>query len=300
MTGVGLVPDGPSVVAIGGGHGLAASLRALRRVAGSLVGVVTVADDGGSTGRLREHMDQPAVGDLRRCVSALADPDGFWGDALEHRFGGGDLDDHALGNIIVYGLAQSGLDFLAACDEIQRLAGCVGRILPASIEPVRLSATLRESGRLVEGQVAVATTGPVERLHLHPDAPAVPDEVVGAIAAADMVVLGPGSLFTSVIAAASVPAIADAVAASSARKVWVANLSPQKHETTGFTLDDHLAALAAHGVAVDVALRHPGALEVISPTVPVVEAKVATDDGLAHHPERLAKALTDLVSGAIG
>lgn len=286
---------GRRIVAIGGGHGLAATLRALRRLDAEPTAIVTVADDGGSTGRLRTTMALPAAGDLRRCIAALADPESLWGSAIEHRFSGGDLDDHALGNIVLYGLTELTGDFLAAVDEVQRLAGCRGRVLPATCEPVQLSATLLEGGRTVSGQVAVATTGPVDRLRLHPEDPAAPKSAVSAISDAEIVVLGPGSLFTSVLAAATVPAISDALNSTSAHRVWIANLREQRHETTGFDLADHVAALSRHGIVVDCVLADPGGLVPGHLEAPVVWAPLAGPRGSVHDELQLATALADLV-----
>ncbi len=215
------VAGGPAVVALGGGHGLAVALRAARRYAGSLTAVVTVADDGGSSGRLRRELGVLPPGDLRRCLVALAGDDTLWASAFEHRFAGGELDGHALGNLVLVGLTQTLGSFTLALEEAGRLLGAVGTVLPATDQPVVLHATAREpvsqggdrSLRRVEGQVAVANTPGIRRVALEPADPAPPAAVLDALASADQVVLAPGSLYTSVLPPLLVPATRAAIAA---------------------------------------------------------------------------------------
>lgn len=297
--------SGPRVVALGGGHGLAASLQAARTYAGAITAVVSVADDGGSSGRLRaEWPDLPAPGDVRRCLCALADPGSALARTLEHRFaeGEGGLGGHAFGNLLLASLTRELGSFTAAVDEVARLVGAVGRVLPATVGPVALEARLRADhlvgvagGSRVVGQVAVQNAHGVAGISLSPARPASPPAVAAAIAAADQVVIGPGSLFTSVLAAAVVPAVRQALAATSARRVYVANLAPQEPETAGFTLADHLGALAAHDIAVDVVLAHGDASPASGPGPVVVTRPLADDRGLVHHPARLGAALSALV-----
>jgi uncharacterized cofD-like protein len=289
-----LTTEGPAVVALGGGHGLAATLAAVRRYASAVTAVVSVADDGGSSGRLRQAFDIPAPGDLRRCLVALADPTSPWAGFFEHRFDAGELEGHALGNLVIAGLASALGDFTAALDEAGRLVGCTGRVLPASTNPVVLKADA--AGGAVEGQVKVSSTGRISAVSIvPPDAPAHP-AVVAAIAAADQVILGPGSLFTSVLAAAVVPEVTKALAATSAQTVYVCNLRPQLPETDGFDVGDHVSALADHGVHPDVVLCHPGTLARGDCPVEVVEREMATATALAHDPVLLATALAALAS----
>ncbi len=289
----------PRVVALGGGHGLAATLQAARRYAGDLCAIVSVADDGGSSGRLRAAFGIPAPGDLRRCLVALADPTSPWTTAFEHRFGAGGLEGHAFGNLVIAGLAEATGDFLAALREAGRVLGAAGRVLPATREPVTLKAAVRAregaGGTSVEGQVAVQETGGIETVSLVPSDPEPPQEALEALAAADQVVLGPGSLFTSVLAVVAVPALRQALATTPGRKVYVCNLRPQHPETTGYDVAAHVAALTNHGLKVDVVLCHPGALPRGDLAVDCVERPIARPDGLAHDPVRLAAALADLV-----
>ena len=260
----------PAVVALGGGHGLSATLRAARRYAGDITAIVSVADDGGSSGRLRSAVGIPAPGDLRRCLVALAD-DSLWADVFEHRFNAGELEGHAFGNLLIAALADYTGDFEAALYETGRLLGLEGRVFPATCEPVVLKAEVE--GASVEGQVAVSKAGRISGVSLIPPDPPSPKGALEAIAGADQVVIGPGSLYTSVLAVVAVPAIREALAATHAYKVYVCNLRPQEPETSGFDVAAHVAALAAHGLQADVVLCHPGAL-------PTGEVDVA----VTHHP----------------
>lgn len=289
-------PDGPRVVAIGGGHGLAATLRAARRYAGRITAVVSVADDGGSTGRLRETLGVVALGDLRRCLSALADETSMLGASLEYRFPAGDLAGHPVGNVLLAGLAATAPDLVSALDEVARSVGAVGRVLPTSTEPVTLIGTGALRHDRLEGQTTVQNAEGVSRVSLEPADPASPKAVVEAIEAADQIIVGPGSLFTSVLAAAIVPAVREALQDSTARRVYVCNLRPQPPETAGFTVADHVDALAAHGVPVDVVLCHDGGE--LPEGRPLrwerVVREIARPDGGIHDPVLLGAALADL------
>ena len=186
---------GPRVVAVGGGHGLAASISAVRRYAGDVTAIVSVADDGGSSGRLREALGISPPGDLRRCLVAMGDPDSLWARAFEHRFDAGELEGHSLGNVVIAGLSATTGDFLAALEEAARLVGVGpgGRVLPATAHPVVLEAE-GESGT-VRGQLAVATgtaAGRIKRVSILPADAGTPPAALAAVAEADQVVVGPG------------------------------------------------------------------------------------------------------------
>ncbi len=282
------------VVAIGGGHGLAATLAAVRRYADDISAIVTVADDGGSSGRLRDAFGIPAPGDLRRCLVALAPADSLWTAAFEHRFAAGELQGHAFGNLVIAGLADATGDFSVALAEAGRLLGAVGRVLPATAEPVVLKAVMGDGAESVSGQVAIAKAGRIAGVSLVPADAAPPPAVLEVLAAADQVVIGPGSLFTSVLAVVAVPAIRDALAETPARKVYVCNLREQLPETSGYDVAAHVDALRAHGLEVDVVLHHQGGLPVGRTNVPCVERPVAREGGAVHDPELLAAALEDL------
>ena len=284
--------NGPRVVALGGGHGLASSLLAVRRYAGEVTAVVSVADDGGSSGRLRTALGIPPPGDLRKCLIALGDSSSLWGRALDHRFGAGELDGHALGNLLIAGLAITSGDFITALDEAGRLVGAVGSVLPAPNSPVVLAAEAA-CGR-VEGQVAIARTAHITRVEACPDDVEPPPAVLDAIGAADQVVIGPGSLYTSVLAVVVVPAIGDALKRTSARKVYVCNLRPQVPETEGYDVAAHLAALARHGLEVDEVVCDPSRLEEGHVSVPCHRADLALADGSGHDPAKLGGILASL------
>lgn len=297
---------GPAVVALGGGHGLATALRAVRRYAGSITAVVSVADDGGSSGRLRRDLGVPPPGDIRRCLVALAGGDstdgGVWSQAFEHRFRGGELEGHALGNLVLVGLTETLGSFPDALDEAGRLLKAVGRVVPATVEPVVLKAEVGSAaGEIVEGQVAVANSRGIRRVELVPaDVAATPD-AVEAILAADQVVYAPGSLYTSVLPVLCVNGLRDAIAATPAQVVQVANLRAQVPETSGMDVADHLAAVLAHGARVDTLVYDTGeglpvdVRRLAAFDVRAVRAPVARADGLAHDHAQLARALCALL-----
>lgn len=285
--------DGPAVVALGGGHGLAATLRAGRRYAGELTGVVSVADDGGSSGRLRSELGVPAPGDVRRCLSALAGEDTLLVRSLEHRFRGGALHGHAVGNLLLAGLTVTSGDFTAAVEEVARLVGARGRLVPATTRPVTLVAD-SDAGTLV-GQVTIERASGIHDLRFDPTEPDAPAAAVEAIERCAQVVLGPGSLFTSVLAAAVVPAVRDAISRSRAQRVYVANVANDKGEARGFGLAEHLTAIAAHGVEVDVVLAPSGTSGTATAALPVVTADIAAPDGWGHDPVKLGDALAALL-----
>lgn len=311
-------PEGGSrseknVVAIGGGHGLARALAALRLLDVEPTAIVTVADDGGSSGRLRRDLDIIAPGDLRMALLTLARTRGL-ADALGHRFAQGELAGHALGNLLLVALAErADGDFVAALDEAGRLLDCAGRVLPATTTPVQLKA--RVAGGQLDGQVRVGTAAsPIEAVWLEPGDPPACPEAVAAIEAADVLLLGPGSLFTSVVAALLVPEIGSAVAAARATVIQVLNITTQPGETTGFDRPAHVDALIAHvpDLVVDVAIVHDGPTglgdgEPIGGTLqhPAVRSVVTadlltrTDDGRpawGHDPARLAAALRPVLA----
>jgi uncharacterized cofD-like protein len=292
------------VVAVGGGHGLAASLRAGRLYAGALTGIVSVADDGGSSGRLRRQLGIVPPGDLRKCLVALADDEALLAQVFEERFDADadELTGHALGNLIIAGLMACAGDVQVGLDEAARLLGVSGRIVPAATEPVVLKAS--SEGGDIEGQTAVAGTAHIGRVSVIPADARAPQAATDALAAADQIVIGPGSLFTSVLAAVAVPGIAEGIRRATAagvgtgrpRTVYVANLRPEPAETEGFDVADHVAALVAHGITVDAVVADTTAIALGSLTVPVFDRPLAKSNGLAHDPVRLASALAGLVN----
>lgn len=247
--------DGPAVVALGGGHGLAASLQALRRVTNRLTAVVTVADDGGSSGRLRAEFGVLPPGDLRMALAALCGDDTWgrtWERVIQHRFAGsGDLGGHSLGNMLITALWQNTSDPVEGLDWVAALLEAQGRVLPCSLTPLEMVAEIRgddpfapEEVRTVRGQVAVASTaGQVLRIGLEPaDAPGCA-EAISAVASADAIVLGPGSWFTSLMPHLLLRDLHDAIVASPAQRILVLNLDPQRGETSHFSAHAHLEVL---------------------------------------------------------
>ncbi|WP_410669433.1 gluconeogenesis factor YvcK family protein [Amycolatopsis sp. cmx-4-68] len=249
-------------VALGGGHGLHATLSAVRRVTPDVTAIVTVADDGGSSGRLRRELGLLPPGDLRQAFAAFAAEDGgtLWAEVFQHRFGGdGALAGHAVGNLLLAGLFEVLGDPVAALDEACRLMGVSGRVLPMSPEPLEIEGQVSgldsenpSALRTIRGQVAVASTpGQVQRVSLRSPGrsgrpPLACEEAVEAVLGADVVFLGPGSWFTSVLPHLLVPGLHDALVKTTATKVLVLNLVPQPGETAGFSPERHLDVLFEH------------------------------------------------------
>lgn len=295
------------IAAIGGGHGLSRTLTALRDMDDvEVTAIVTVADDGGSSGRLRRDFGVIPPGDMRKALASLT-VDRRWADWLEYRFGRGDLAGHALGNLMMVSLADvlEG-DLLGALDAIGRMVGARGRVVPATLESVHLVAD-GERGTTF-GQVAIARSSGHARVRLEPDAPMATPAAVAAIADADLVILGPGSLFTSILPNVIVPGIAAALAETPARVVLVGNLREQPGETEGLDLAAHLDVLAAHlpERPVDVLIAHDGptprgpgsTLEPVAghPHVRTVEVRNLLDGRDGHDPARLADAISSVLA----
>ena len=235
---------GPRVVAIGGGKGLAQALQAMTRYAGSITAIVTVADDGGSSGRLAPALEIPPPGDIRRCLIALTPEDSVWRRLFEYRFESADVSGHSLGNLIIASLADLEGDFEAALRASQRLLGSAGVVVPVSPERLHLKGIV--DGVETDGQVAVALAhGKVDSLWVEPRAAGASDSALEAIAEAEQIVLGPGSLYTSILATLVVPGVTEAINSSRARLVYVANLITQNAETLGMDAADHLDGLLA-------------------------------------------------------
>lgn len=305
----------PRIVALGGGHGLYATLSAARRLTPHVTAVVTVADDGGSSGRLRSELDVVPPGDLRMALAALASdsPHGrLWATIIQHRFGGsGALAGHPIGNLLLAGLDEVLADPVAALDELGRVLGVKGRVLPMCPIGLQIEADVAglerdpRMSRVIRGQVAVATTpGKVRRVRLLPGDPPATRQAVDAVMSADLVVLGPGSWFTSVIPHVLVPGLMAALKATPARRAVVLNLAAEPGETAGFSAERHLHVLAQHApgfavhdIIVDAA-RVPSQRErdQLCRTASLLEAAVTFADVARpgtplHDPARLAAAL---------
>jgi uncharacterized cofD-like protein len=239
--------SGPKIVAIGGGTGLSTLLRGLKAHSSNLTAIVTVADDGGSSGRLRRSLHVPPPGDFRQCIAALADTEPLMQGLFEYRFGdGGELGGHAFGNLFIVAMTGITGSFVGALQASSRVLKVAGRIVPSTLAHVTLFAEL-EDDRVLAGESAVPKgQSPIRRVFLEPAAPAAYPEAVRAILEADLVVLGPGSLYTSVLPNLLVPEIAAALEATQAPVLYVANVATQPGETDGYGLAEHVAALRRH------------------------------------------------------
>jgi uncharacterized cofD-like protein len=316
-------PQNRRVVALGGGHGLHASLSGLRRVTRDLTAIVTVADDGGSSGRLRREFGVLPPGDLRMALAALCGDDEWgttWSRLIQYRFAGtagegsSGLGGHAVGNVLIVGLWELLGDTVQGLDWVGRLLGAHGRVLPMAAVPLDLAAEVEGADpdrpdelSIVHGQVACATTtGRVRSVTLIPaDPPACP-EAVQAIGEADWVVLGPGSWFTSVLPHLLVPDLATALVGTRARRLVALNLAPQPGETEGFSPHAHLEVLARHApdLAIDVVLADraaaSGSIHELEKAARrcgarLVLADLAVADGSPRHdPLRLAGAFAQI------
>ena len=238
---------GPRIVAIGGGTGLSTLLRGLKGYSANITAIVTVADDGGSSGRLRQQLGMAPPGDIRNCIAALADAEPLMTQLMQYRFPpGSGLDDHAFGNLFIAAMTAVTGDFEEAVRESNRVLAVRGQVLPATSVPLNLQATLA-SGRKLRGQVAIShAEEPIERVSIEPDDVRASQEAIEQILEADMVVIGPGSLFSSVLPNLLISDIRDAVAAAGGMRVYVCNVATQPGETGSFSAARHLEALIDH------------------------------------------------------
>ncbi|WP_445227752.1 gluconeogenesis factor YvcK family protein [Corynebacterium sp. H128] len=313
------------MVCLGGGHGLFQTLRAARILqVPNIQAIVTVADDGGSSGRIRRELGQIPPGDLRMALSALARDDAegmMWEQLLQHRFAGtGALAGHAVGNLLIAGLTDVLGNETAALDVVAKLTRSYGRVLPMCAQPLEIEAEvagLSDDPRLIRnlrGQVAVATTpGEVRRVRLLPDRPPASLEALAAIQDADLLTIGPGSWFTSVIPHILVPDIVAAINESQALRVVILNLSNTQLETTGFSIERHVHMLRQHAPELRVdrflldrampidstALSHlERAAAAMGAVVQVDDVRKFRDNGEVtdrHAPEKLARSLLRLM-----
>ncbi|MGK2850357.1 MAG: gluconeogenesis factor YvcK family protein [Candidatus Limnocylindrales bacterium] len=312
---------GPRIVAIGGGTGLSVLLRGLKEYTSHLTAVVTVADDGGSSGVLRDQLGIPPVGDIRNCIAALADVEPLMSDLLQYRFPGTDggdaspespgLGGHPVGNLLLAAMtALEGGDFEEGVRQINRILAVRGQVVPVTATPLTLHARCRD-GTTVDGQSLIMRTPGIERVWLSPPDVLASEDALEAIAEADLIVLGPGSLYTSILPSLLIPSVREAILSAAALRVYVCNVATQAGETSGLDLAGHVEALIAHTAPglVDVVLandrfdaRVPSAWlgETVRATRPVdlsATPRVVFDDVIdpdnAHHHEsaRLATAL---------
>jgi uncharacterized cofD-like protein len=246
----------PKVVALGGGHGLAATLTALRSITERITAVVTVADNGGSSGRLREEFPIMPPGDLRMALAALCADDAWgrnWAEIMQYRFtSDGAMNGHALGNLLLAALWDRDEDVVTGLDQVGALLKVVGRVLPMTAEPLDIEATFDNNGRKIEavGQVAVATTtGRLIELRMKPENPTTRPEVLAALADADWITMGPGSWFSSVLPHLLVPSLQRAIIESPAKKILLLNLDSNKDQATageyaGYSPREHCEILS--------------------------------------------------------
>lgn len=236
---------GLKVVALGGGHGLAITLKAVQSYASEITAIVAVADDGGSSGRLTSGLGIPPPGDIRRCLLALTPDVSLWSELFAYRFSGGDIEDHSLGNLLLAALNDITGDFAAAVDAAGRILKTVGRVVPVATEAAELRAIAH--GREIVGQAEITRATGIEAMSIGPDGLTANPAALVAISEADQLILGPGSLYTSLMAVLLVPGIAEAWQNSRAHRLFVLNLIDQAGETLGLSGSDHLRILASFG-----------------------------------------------------
>ena len=312
------VSPGLKVVALGGGHGLAANLSALRTFVSDLTAIVTVADNGGSSGRLRSELGVLPPGDLRQALAALCRDDEWgrtWAQVLQHRFeSAGELHRHALGNLLIVALWELLGEHVEGLDWVGRLLGAQGRVLPMAAVPLDIAAQVRGADErypdevaTVRGQVEVASTsGLVESVQLMPSDPPACPEAIEAVHAADWVILGPGSWYTSVLPHLLVPELQTALTKATARRCVTLNLTPQLGETEGFSSSTYLEVLAVHApdLQIDVVLADTNGvvdLPMLEETVNGLGAELVVADVAAHGTEgrhdvaRLAQAYATIM-----
>ncbi len=315
---------GPRIVAIGGGTGLSTLLRGLKEHTSNLTAVVTVADDGGSSGVLREELGIPPVGDIRNCIAALADAEPLMNELLQYRFPAVDgappagapdapgLAGHAVGNLLLAAMtAIEGGDFEEGVRRLNRILAVRGQVVPVTATPLTLHARTR-AGQTVDGQSHIMRTADIERVWISPDAVRASEDALLAIAEADLIVLGPGSLYTSLLPSLLVPTIRDAVLAATAPRLFVCNVATQEGETEGFALARHVTTLVEHtapgfadvvlannrfdarapaGWSAETVRLHWPPSGLASPPRLVLDDIVDPDNAHHHDPARLAAAV---------
>lgn len=307
----------PRVVALGGGHGLAATLRALRSVTDKITAVVTVADNGGSSGRLREEFPIMPPGDLRMALAALCADDAWgrdWAEIMQYRFTSeGPLDGHAVGNLLLAALWDRDEDVVVGLDRVGALLKVVGRVLPMTAEPLDIEATFLNGSERIEaiGQVAVATTpGRLVELRMKPENPTTRPEVLSALAEAEWITMGPGSWFSSVLPHLLVPTLRDAIVASPAKKILLLNLDTNRDdakagEYAGYSPLEHCEILQHYApelrfdlVVADSHLTGRGELAdyLQERGIAYLEADLRDEKVSIHHGgEKLASAFTHIL-----
>jgi uncharacterized cofD-like protein len=238
---------GPKIVAVGGGTGLSMLLKGVKKITNNLTAVVTVGDDGGSSGRLREEMGVLPPGDIRNCIAALADDEDLVTKLFQYRFKTGEgLEGHSFGNLFLTALCSITGDMVRAVKESSNVLSIRGRVLPSTLDDMKLVAEF-EDGRTVRGESNIPEAkGKIKRLYSDPDNCKALEDVILAIKSADLIILGPGSLYTSVIPNLLIKEIVEEIANSSAKKIYVCNIMSQPGETDDFAVSDHINAITEH------------------------------------------------------
>jgi uncharacterized cofD-like protein len=308
---------GPRIVAIGGGHGLASLLRGMKKYTQNLTAVVTMADDGGSSGRLRRDLGIPPPGDLRHCITALADDESLLAQLFEYRFGGSvGLNGHNLGNLFIAAMSEITGNFERGVAESSKVLAVHGQILPSTLENVTLSAELSKpkgNANLVQGESAITEAEAViERVYLRPDSARGYPEALRAILEADIITIGPGSLYTSIMPNLLVNDVCQAIRASGALRVYVCNVATQPGETDNYDVGDHLQAIEDHTaegivdyVVANDNLSRPlpaeGHSRLVKPTFDskysqriILADLVSQENPWRHDPERLARCIMQI------
>jgi uncharacterized cofD-like protein len=308
---------GPHIAAIGGGTGQSTLLRGLKEVTSNITAVVTVADDGGSSGVLRTELGVPPVGDIRNCIAALADAEPTMTSLMQYRFPAAEsepgLAGHAFGNLLIAAMADITGDFEEGVRQSNRVLAVRGQVVPVAAEALNLSAELAD-GTQLEGQSKIMRSRGIRRVWVGPTSVEASPEAVEAIRSADLIALGPGSLYTSLLPSLLVPGIRSALEAARGLRVYVANVATQPGETEGYTLSEHVAALAAHDVGhlIDLVLANDDfsarvpddySAEPVRIDMPAAEAHprlelaavVDRDNAHRHDPQRLAAVLMGLL-----
>ena len=311
--------QGPHIVVIGGGTGLSVLLRGLKEYSSNITAIVSVGDDGGSSGRIREEFGMVPVGDVRNCIVALSDREDLMEQLFDYRFERGDgLDGHSLGNLLLVAMAYLTGSFHDAVSDINEVLQIRGKVLPVTDEPITLKAILDDDTEIIGESCVSQADRPIVRLTIEPEDVQPLEEALEAIASAEAIILGPGSLFTSIIPNLLVDGIVEAILKSKAMKFYVCNVMTQAGETDNFTAEDHLFSLLEHGrkgivdyiivnnhEAIDREILQRYAEEGAIPVtyhkdkleqlqVKVVEANLLNEQQvLRHNSERLAETIMD-------
>jgi uncharacterized cofD-like protein len=241
-----MLDKGPKIVVIGGGTGLSTILRGLKTITNNLTAIVTVGDDGGSSGKLRKEMGVLPPGDIRNCIAALADEEDLVTQLFQYRFGEGGLDGHSFGNLFLTALCSITGDMFSAVKESSKVLAIRGKVLPSTLDDMTLVAEM-EDGRIIEGESNIPkANGKIKKLFSKPENPRALEDAIKAIKQADLIILGPGSLYTSVIPNLLIKEISNSICSSKASKVYICNIMTQPGETDDYTVSSHVEAVIKH------------------------------------------------------